>query len=125
MTLGVFVRLIMNVPLCLKVGNVAEYLVDASVATAKLRPNENMADIQASFQALLVAMLTGRPQPLLMNDFSHLLLRDEHFATTQKVFTNFQEDLETLAQAIDARNRVRPYTTEAFQPRLLLSSISI
>jgi hypothetical protein len=38
-----------------------------------------MSDVQASFQSLLVALLTGWKVPMLMgNDFKHLLLRDEH-----------------------------------------------
>ena len=107
------------------VGNVAEYLTDASVATAKLRPGQNIADVQASFQALLVSFLTGRTQPKLMDDFSHLLVQDEHFSAANEVLDQFQQDLTRLADVIKVRNEKRKYTTNAIDPREQLSSVSI
>ena len=39
--------------------NVAEYLMDPVFMSPKLRPDWEVADIQASFQAMNIALMTG------------------------------------------------------------------
>ena len=60
-----------------------------------------------------------------MNNFEHLLLADEHLAQTKAVFRGFQTNLTALAAKIDERNTNRVWTFSGFQPRNMLSSISI
>ena len=106
-------------------GNVAEYLQNPSFASARIRPLKNSADIESSFYSLMIAVLTGLKAPKLMNDFTHLLLEDEHLNATTKVFTKFQESLSQLSNVIDERNKNRKYKYYGFHPKRLLSSVSI
>ena len=44
------------------VGNVVDYLVDPAVASGKIRPGSTVGDVQASLQAMIIALSTGSPQ---------------------------------------------------------------
>jgi hypothetical protein len=110
-------------------GNVAEFLRDPTFVTGRLRAGAEVADVEASHFALLVAILTGLPAPRLLNDFSHALLDDAHKAATRAVFASFQRNLTVLDADIAARNAVRAAagtcTFDGFSPHRLLSSVSI
>lgn len=103
----------------------AEYLTDATVASGKLRPGRYMADVQASFQAILIALLTGRKQPPLIGDWTHVLLDDAQRPEAAQALKDFNAELLKLSDEIRAKNKQRPYPTNAFDPRLMLSSVSI
>lgn len=106
-------------------GNVADYLVNPSFASAKIRPGRNVADVQSTFQGLNIGLMTAMLAPKLVNDFTHLLLRDEHLGATIQVFQKFSADLQALSGTIDERNAQRPMPCNAFNPRIMTSSISI
>jgi hypothetical protein len=42
------------------VGNVADYIGNPTFATAKIRKDKEVADVQATFQGLLIALMTSR-----------------------------------------------------------------
>jgi Lipoxygenase len=107
------------------VGSVGAYVMDPSVATSKLRPNENVADVQASFQTLIIAMFTAYPQPKLLDDFRHVLLPDEHLGVTSQLFANFTDEMRRLSATVDERNKHRRFASNAFNPKKLLSAVSI
>merc|ERR1712146_747538 len=107
------------------VGNVAEYLMDAQFASAKIRYGRDMADVQASYQAMSIALLTGWKVPDLINDFEHLLIQDQHVDATRNLMRTFQRELVALADAIDERNAVRPFPSNSMNPRKMHSSVSI
>ena len=107
------------------VGNVAEYLNDARVASGKIRPGKDIGDVQASFQAILICLLTGRKQPKLIGDWAHILLKDDKYEKTSKLFSSFNTDLSALSDKILSLNKKRLYPSEVFDPKQLLSSVSI
>ena len=135
-----------------QVGNVADYFMDISYLSAKIRPNKETADVQAAFQGLNIALMTAMKTPKLMNDFSHLLLKDEHFTKTQAAFESFQRDLKELADLIESENNAvsservcsdeddqegddattckamtssRIWPCNSYNPRKMLSSVSV
>lgn len=84
-----------------------------------------VSDVQASFQSMLVALLTGWKVPALLNDFSHLLLPDENLPVTTQIFSNWQVELKQLAITIEERNKNRRFPTNSVNPKRLTSSVSI
>lgn len=106
-------------------GGVADYLLDPSFASAKIRPNRNIADIQATFQGLNIGLMTAQPAVRLLSDFKHLLLNDIHLPETTKVFDSFQRDLAALSAKINERNKNRSMPCNSLNPELMVSSISI
>ena len=107
------------------VGNVAEYLLTPNFASPRIRPNREVSDVEASHYGLLIAVLTGARSPRLMSDFEHLLLPDAELPLTTAIFREFQSNLTILADTIDARNLKRKWKFNGFQPRRMLSSVSI
>ena len=93
--------------------------------STKIRPGREVADIQASFQALNVALMTAKKVPMLMSDFSHLVLNDKHQEQTRAIFGLFRQELGDLANEIDAANVHRARPCNAFNPRTMTSSVSI
>ena len=107
------------------VGNVAEYLLTPNFASPRIRANREVSDVEASHYGLLIAVLTGAKSPKLMSDFTHLLLPDEHLSLTTAIFNEFQANLTALEVDIEERNTKRKWKFHGFQPRRLLSSVSI
>lgn len=107
------------------VGNVAEYLMDARFSTAKLRSGREVADVQASYQAMGIALLTGWKVPALLDDFSHLTLDDGHREEVLQLMETFQRSLEHLADEVEARNAKRRFPTNGINPRRMHASVSI
>ena len=93
--------------------------------SGKLRAGKEVADVQASFQGVNIALATANKQPKLINDFKHLLLNDTHLVDTSKVFDSFQAKLVQLAAAIDSKNEARRFPCNSFNPRTMVSSVSI
>ena len=116
-------------------GGIVEYLLDPSFMPAKIAPDATEADVQTFFLFLTLISLTGKHQPWLINDWSHL---HQHLETTDKtkyqavlrVLQSFQNDLKALSAAIDALNvkRVKMSTGNAFNsfnPRVMECSVSV
>jgi hypothetical protein len=62
---------------------------------------------------------------MLINNFEHLLLGDEHHETTRAILQAFQDDLVTLGKTIDLKNKKRPFPCNSYNPRCMTSSVSI
>ena len=107
------------------VSQVADYLVDPTFASPKIRPNKEIADIQATIQGINIGLMTALPAPKLMNDFSHLLLDDGNLEQTRQVMASFQSMLAALSEKIEARNKERDKPCNSFNPKYITSSISI
>jgi len=107
------------------VGNVAEYLMDPQFASGKIRPGTELATIQESFQSMNIALLTGFQAPDLMNDFTHLLLRDEHIEKTTELMNDFQKKLKNLSEEMDNKNKQRRFPCNSANPKRLQCSVSI
>lgn len=108
-----------------QVGTVAPYVLDPYAASGKIRPGVAHGDVQTTFLVSVIALFTSYPQPMLLGNFSHLLLQDEHYTRTNAIFDQFHADLDSLVLLIDARNQQRLWPFEAFNPRFLRSAVSI
>jgi len=107
------------------VGNVADYLVDPRFVSTKIRPGKEIADVQASFQGLAIGLMTANLQPHLINNFTHLVLPGDHQREAVALFNQFQSDLDALSKTIDRKNKQRRFPCNAFNPRTMVSSVSI
>lgn len=107
------------------VGNVADYLRDPTFVSAKLRAGTEVADRQSSFQELNIALATAMPAPRLIADYTHLLLSDKHLSQTTAAFRDFQADLTAYAEVIQERNKHRRFPCASFDPKKMVSSVSI
>ena len=113
------------------VGNVADYLLAADFAGAKIRKGATQSDVQASFQGLMIGLMTAMKAPKLLptqpsTNFTHLLLRDAHLTRTTAIFHNYQGALAALSAQVDARNAARlNMPCNSYNPRHMTSSVSI
>ena len=85
----------------------APYIRDPRMAGLSLPEGR---DGKGAGQALLEVALTigtGAPKPMLMDDYSALLLQDAHLPEAQQAMATFQADLATLSGEIRARNERR------------------
>jgi hypothetical protein len=106
------------------VGDVEPYLLDPSFMSSKIRPNIMQADVETSAYSILIAKSTITNPPKLMNDFTHLLLNDEHYESNRGTYYEFQRDLENLASTIEERNMHRRWKFNGFNPKYMASSVS-
>ncbi len=112
------------------VGTVHEYVLDPTFMGTKIRAGQEMSDIQASMQALLVMALTGLQMPQLMDlgDAAGVFDAD-HLG--RAAFARFHDALAALSADIDAANvrrkadPERPWPCETFNPRYLETGVSI
>jgi len=131
------------------VGNIADYFTDPTFLAAKIRPNKEIADVQAAFQGVNIALMTSMKTPKLLNDFTHVLLDDEHSNATRAALATFQDELAKLAKIVDERNakasmtvmttseevcadavcedreRARIWPCNSYNPGKILSSVSV
>lgn len=112
------------------VGTVHEYVLDPTFMGTKIRAGTEMADVQASMQALLVMALTGLQMPQLMDlgDAAGIFDGDHR---GRGAFARFHDALAALSADIDAANvrrkadPERPWPCETFNPRYLETGVSI
>jgi len=107
------------------VGPAGEYVSDPRYAGSKIRAGVEVADVQASVQVLSIALVTGFRQPMLMDDYTHVLLRDAHLAATRRIFDGFQAELAALSLEVRRKNARRLFRVQSFDPARLSSSVSI
>ncbi len=96
-------------------------VLDPTFMSTKIRPGTEVADVQASVQALGIIGLTGLRMPKLLNDFSHVCLDDPG----REAFATFQTQLHALAAQIDRDNQRRRWPCNTFNPRFLETGVSI
>ncbi len=85
-------------------------------AGTKIRPDTQASSVQASFQAMNVALLTGQKRVKLLNDFSHLFLMDVRRDRVLEVF-KARHRLQWPASADPAKRPSRTSCT-GLRPRL-------
>ncbi|KAJ1633894.1 lipoxygenase [Pavlovales sp. CCMP2436] len=76
-------------------------------------------------KVLSIALVTGFRQPMLMDDYTHVLLRDAHLAATRRIFDGFQAELAALSLEVRRKNARRLFRVQSFDPARLSSSVSI
>jgi hypothetical protein len=114
------------------IGSIVEYVNTPDGIPCKLVLDAELADVQSVTQAMALVTLTGHENPLLMDDYRHVLTFEGWGDTNQaKVLEHvmqFQEDLAAIAAAIDNdnvdRQRVWGHTFMSFNPRCLEVSVS-
>ena len=114
-------------------GAIVEYLDDPSLMPAKLSPESDVADVQTYFLQMSLISLTGKKQPPLMSDWSHLHSKDVHGDKHEAVLQTlalFKRDLQELNEVIIQRNAVRSQTPLmnafcSFLPTRLECSVSV
>jgi len=62
---------------------------------------------------------------MLIDDYTHVLLRDEHLGATRRILDRFQAELAELSREVRRKNRARRFKTQAFDPARLSTSVSI
>ena len=106
-------------------GNVADYLINPTYASPKIRKGRNIADVQATFQGLKIGLMTAMKAPRLLSDFTHLCLQDEKMMECKNTFNEFRSSLKRISGEIDQKNEHRAMPSNAFNPKTMTSSVSI
>lgn len=88
-----------------------------------------MKGMQETLLELALILGTGHQQPMLMDDYTHLLLKDEHYNTTKQLMHEFQQDLARWSERLRERNALRKakgrFEFHRFDPRMMRTSVSV
>ena len=107
------------------VGQVSDYMIDPRFIGAKLQEGKQMQNIQTYSQILVLSVLTGLRMPGLLEDWSHLIERDEFYTENLENYRKFKDDLHNLADEIDHRNEKRNYPFQSLNPKNMECSTSV
>ena len=112
-----------------QVGSVMDnYCIELDWNDVKLYKNKKdktqMSKNDFVMLALLV-MLTGTRNPYIINDFTHVLVKDDNYDKNKRLFEVWQQDLKDLRDRIENRNKERRIAFNAINPRNLECSLSI
>ena len=88
----------------------------------KLSAGHNEADIQAYFQDLILIQMPGKPQPKLMDDWTHLLPDQEEIML---LYNEFKDELSRISRNVDKANETRPHACQTFNPKYLECSAPV
>ena len=102
-------------------GSIAEYISDPKFMTSAWVEGELSARPSSSIKLSLIMSVTSFKQPMITEDFSHILLDD----AARDIAHKFTASLYELGTRIDARNRVRPQPFESFNPKYMQMAVSI
>ena len=103
-------------------GTIVQYLISPKGGCMKLRAGSNEADIQAYVQDLILIGMTGMPEPLLMDDWSHLLPDEEEI---MRLYNELKVELDEISRKVDKANETRPHACQSFNPKYLECSVSV
>ena len=103
------------------VGTIAEYVVDPAFTPFSWVEGELAGRPGTTVRTGIIMAATGFPQPMLMEDFTHLMLDDKAKAICKK----FQSIAAQLTNTIDGRNANRPQKFLSFSPSHMEISVGI
>jgi hypothetical protein len=106
-------------------GNIADYVLNPSFVSGKIRAKREVSDVQSAFQLINIGILTSMDTPRLLNNFTHFVLDDRHRPRTTQVFEAFQTDLRALSATIDQRNKRRTMPCNTWNPAYIKSSVGV
>jgi hypothetical protein len=117
------------------IGAVIEYLTQSGALAAKLHINQESAEVRTDvitlLQSVALMVLTSAPEPMMIDDWEHLwkdkqLKLDEalHIPINDNLKA-YQDALNEISHVIDNRNTSRPQKFDAFNPKLIKSSVSV
>jgi len=104
-----------------QVGNVSPYSWDPAFAGPAMGDGHAMTLPQVLFAQNLVTLATAGEMPMLMQDYSHMMVNDE----SKEVLYKFQKSLDELSQKIDERNKTRTWVFNSFNPKYIATSIAV
>ena len=107
------------------VGQISDYMTDPRFIGAKLQEGKEMQDIQTYTQILVLAVITGLRMPGILEDWSHLIEKNEFYEKNMQNYQVFKEELKNLSEKIDSRNKIRNYPFQSFNPKYIECSTSV
>ncbi|CAF1427665.1 unnamed protein product [Adineta ricciae] len=107
------------------VGQISDYVIDPRFIGAKLEEGKEIQNIQTYTQILILTVVTGVRMPGLLEDWSHLIERNQYYEKNLVNYENFKNELKNLSQDIDHRNKTRKYPFESFNPKFIECSASV
>ena len=90
-----------------------------------------MASKQSHTLVVSLVCMTSLPKPMLLNDWTHLLVPKQPDNTKQSIAAatavqqTWQSELEALVVTIDERNQTRSKPFDKMNPRLMNSAVSV
>ena len=106
-------------------GNAQEYLKYPHYIGSKIRAGAVQADIQAYMQAITTGILTGVPMPDLINDWTFVLLKDEHLQDATNIMSTFQSELLSMSVRVNEKNEKRRMPFKFTDPKVIDVSLGI
>mmetsp|Transcript_27376 Transcript_27376/g.24205 ORF Transcript_27376/g.24205 Transcript_27376/m.24205 type:complete len:589 (-) Transcript_27376:56-1822(-) len=109
------------------VGNtIQEYLKRPNWFGSKICDNlSTQSDIQSYIQAITVGLLTGLPMPNIINNWKFILLEDDKYSQTRKVFDDWQNELKAMSLRVIKRNETRRMPILFCEPSTLDCSVGV
>jgi hypothetical protein len=106
------------------VGQMNDYLTDPRFIGTKLQEGREIQNIQTYTQILILSVVTGLRMPGILEDWSHLIPHNQHFADNLENYQIFKQELQKLSVNIDSRNKIRNYPFQSFNPKYIDCSTS-
>merc|ERR1712087_712273 len=107
------------------VGHISDYAQSPEWMGARLRPDSNICSVQEYAYLLVIVCATGMKAPKLIGDWSHLILKDQHYQRVLALYNEWHQDLEAASDEVRRRNKTRRYPISAFDPRNMECSVSV
>ncbi|CAF1271042.1 unnamed protein product [Adineta steineri] len=107
------------------VGQISDYMLDPRFIGAKLQEGKEIQNIQTYTQILVLSVVTGLRMPGLLEDWSHLIERNQYYSKNLENYETFKQDLKDLSKDIDDRNKIRNYPFQSFNPKYMECSTSV
>ena len=120
-------HLAFNVTACHELnGNAIPYSISPKGGAMKIRADSNKADVQSYVQGLILIGLTGNPEPLLMENWAHLL---PNYPEVTRLYIDLKHDLYEIMDRVDEANAIvpspsRPRICQSFNPKYMACSVS-
>ena len=87
-----------------------------------MHPGKEELDVQSFVQGLCLAGLTGLKNPLIMQDWTHLL---PPHPDAKKLHGELMNDLQKIVDNVEKLNNERPHKCQVFNPKFLETSITV
>eukprot|EP01084_Bolivina_argentea_P254635 428128_1 len=85
------------------IGQVSGFVMSPIWLGTRLRPQMEICSIQEYTQLLSLTLITGLKSPQLMQDWSHLIKRDDNYDTVKLLYKKWHDDLNHLANEIEKK----------------------
>ena len=111
------------------IGGLGTYVASPELVTAQLRPGIEIKGLHEAIAQIALTLGTGHLKPMLLDDYTHLLVKDQHYNQTKQVFVRLQAELAALSTHIAKRNEERVaagrYPFHRMDPANMRTSVSV